>query len=158
MTDASSHADAGDLLCLVYVSKAARSMEQADLLSLLRQARASNQRDAITGLLLYRRGRFMQMLEGPNQKVRALYNRIGMDARHVQPTTLIKFKPEGRLFADWAMGFVAMDALPDADLVGFSDFLRQDFTDPSWADAPHQALSLLRRFREVPGLAPAHAP
>lgn len=135
------------LLCLVYLSRAATPMSDGELLTLLRQSRANNARDGITGLLLYRGGRFMQALEGPNAVVHALYRRICMDGRHGGVSTLIKFRTEARAFGGWSMGFAHVDRIPEADRAGFSPFLDQPFEADSWTGAPHQAVRLLTAFR-----------
>ncbi|ACI99580.1 BLUF domain-containing protein [Rhodospirillum centenum] len=140
------------LLCLVYVSRAVVPMGDAELLSLLRQARAANSRVGITGLLLFRHGRFMQALEGPNHAVHGLYSRICLDPRHTDVTTLIKFRPEGRAFAGWSMGFAHVDRIPESDRAGFSSFLQDDFDPAHWTGAPHRAVRLLQAFKEVDNL------
>lgn len=137
------------LLCLVYLSRAVEPMGDAALLKLLRQSRANNQRDGITGLLLYRQGRFMQALEGPHELVHALYRRIGMDARHTGISTVIKFKTEERAFGGWSMGFANVDRIPETDREGFSPFLNQSFDPAHWNEAPHQAVRLLKAFRDT---------
>ncbi|QJE74072.1 BLUF domain-containing protein [Aerophototrophica crusticola] len=141
------------LLCLVYVSRAAVPLGEAELLSLLRQARNNNSRDRVTGMLLYRQGRFMQALEGPNALVQGLYRRIQIDPRHTQVTTLIKFQPTGRAFDGWSMGFQDVDRLSVEDRSALGDgltaFLDQGFEPATWADAPHQAIRLLRAFRDA---------
>ena len=53
------------MIQLAYVSNASRLMSSASLSMLLRQARASNKRHDITGMLLYKDGSFLQVLEGP---------------------------------------------------------------------------------------------
>lgn len=137
------------LLCLVYISRAVSPMGDGDLLTLLRQSRANNGRDDVTGLLLYRQGRFMQALEGPHETVHALYRRIAMDNRHTAVTTLIKFRTDARAFPGWSMGFTHVDRIPEPDRAGFSPFLDQEFDDASWQQAPHQAVRLLKSFREI---------
>ncbi len=71
------------LYSLVYASTAASAFDDADLEALLRQARERNDARGISGLLLYRRGRFVQFLEGPEDEVR--YTKSGTDPRHVAP-------------------------------------------------------------------------
>lgn len=137
------------LLCLVYVSRSVAPAGDAEMLDLLRQSRANNLRDDITGLLLYRSGRFMQALEGPHDLVHALYRRIVVDNRHTAVTTLIKFRTDARAFADWSMGFAHMDRIPEEDRAAFSPFLEQEFDAAAWQDAPHQAVRLLKAFRET---------
>jgi len=138
------------LLCLVYVSRATVPMQDPDLLSLLRQARQSNAALGITGMLLFREGRFMQALEGPHEAVRTLYyDRIARDVRHTDVTTLIKFRTFGRAFDGWTMGFSNVDRIPEEDRDGFNPFLQQDFNAQTWLRAPHQAVRLLKSFRDM---------
>lgn len=137
------------LMCLVYVSAASKPMDEGDLLELLRQSRRNNERDGVSGLLLYAGGRFMQALEGEQETVLALYRRIAMDARHARVTTLIKFAIPERSFAEWSMGFANIDAIETEDRTGFSPFLRPTLDDPAYLDSPHQAVRLLQRFKEA---------
>ncbi|UOQ70192.1 BLUF domain-containing protein [Hymenobacter cellulosilyticus] len=58
--------------------------------ALLKQSQHYNAQHQITGLLLYSTGRFVQVLEGPEAEVRALYARIQADTRHQQVVTVGK--------------------------------------------------------------------
>jgi len=136
-------------ICLVYVSAAAGPMGRADLLGLLRQSRRDNLKAGITGLLLHMDGRFMQALEGEQERVLALYRRIAVDARHARVTTLIKFAIPARAFPDWTMGFADIDGIRAEDRAGFSPFLQPSFDAAAYAGSPHQAVRLLERFRDV---------
>lgn len=42
---------------------------------MLAKSRSNNVRDGISGMLLYRDGDFLQVLEGPEDKVRAAFDR-----------------------------------------------------------------------------------
>lgn len=139
--------DDPDLLCLVYISRAVAPMGAQDLLDLLRVSRANNARDGLSGLLLYRDGRFMQALEGPRAAVLDLYARVARDPRHAEVTTLIKFRTPDRAFDGWTMGFANVDRIPESDRAGYNPFLEQDFSPGSWLAAPHQAFRLLQSFR-----------
>jgi hypothetical protein len=52
------------LYCLVYVSIANQEMSDKHLEAMLKKARNKNEKSAITGMLLYRDGFFIQALEG----------------------------------------------------------------------------------------------
>ena len=69
------------------------------------ESRALNAVRGITGLLLYRSGRVMQMLEGDAGEVRTLYDRIRMDVRHHQVTNVWTSKAVERRFPSRSMGF-----------------------------------------------------
>lgn len=67
---------------LAYASAAARRFDEDDLSVLVERAREKNQRLGVTGVLVYRNGSFLQVLEGDEETVRALYDTIRADARH----------------------------------------------------------------------------
>jgi hypothetical protein len=89
---------------VLYHSRFAGPWEEAGLRALLERLRAHNAARDLTGLLLCSDDRFVQVLEGPEAAVCALYARIRRDPRHRDVATL----REGlgpRRFAGWAMGF-----------------------------------------------------
>ena len=49
---------------LIYVSEEAARLEPDELMTLLRASRARNRELGVTGLLAYREGQFMQILDG----------------------------------------------------------------------------------------------
>ncbi len=61
------------MLSLIYVSSSTRAFSDADLVALLEQSQEKNARLDITGMLLYKDGNFMQVLEGPDDAVRQLF-------------------------------------------------------------------------------------
>ena len=64
---------------LTYVSTAARELSKDDLNELLAQCRENNAKLGITGMLLYKDGNFMQVLEGEETVVRSIYAKISGD-------------------------------------------------------------------------------
>ena len=89
---------------LVYVSMAAENISKADLLDILAKSRENNSKAGITGMLLHKDENFMQVLEGEEAAVRALYQRLLLDPRHRGILTLVEGEREERHFADgpWA--------------------------------------------------------
>lgn len=88
-----------------YTSEMVRPMSDAELVDLLVDSRARNADYGVTGLLLYRSGRVMQMLEGDRDVVRALYDRIRRDVRHQNVTNVWSSSAAERRFPGWTMGF-----------------------------------------------------
>ena len=70
------------LLRIIYTSQPF-GFDEATLAGILMDARRCNTRDDVTGALICRRDVFVQLLEGPEQKVRDTFERIGRDDRHV---------------------------------------------------------------------------
>lgn len=90
---------------LVYASTAKIPISDSELLSWHQPFCEKNGRLGITGLLLYKHGAFMQVLEGEEENVRALYATICQDPRHHCIVTLVAMPVARRQFPDWAMGF-----------------------------------------------------
>jgi hypothetical protein len=107
---------------LAYESQASVPLTEPDLLDLLARSRAKNASLGVTGILLYRQGTFLQVLEGPHAEVDALYDTIARDSRHHEVSTVLAEDRSARRFPDWTMGFADVDGdLGDVD--GFNDVL-----------------------------------
>jgi hypothetical protein len=65
----------------------------------------NNQERDITGLLPYHEGPIMQVLEGDELNVCALYGKIKRDPRHTGCMILSTRTAEQREFSDWFMGY-----------------------------------------------------
>ncbi len=126
-------APALELRYLIYISQARRPLGRDDLVRILDASRQFNARNGITGFLVYRHGRFMQMLEGPVETVDELMDRIVRDDRHRDVRMVVHGLTRRRLFPDWSMGFRDMETL-DGDFPGFEAW-RQGTADLlEWAD------------------------
>jgi hypothetical protein len=90
---------------LIYRSVAAWALNPAELQHLLDVARGRNEREALTGLLVYQRGRFVQWLEGPQDALQAVWASIQRDPRHTEVERLHSPRLSQRLFPDWRMMF-----------------------------------------------------
>lgn len=81
--------------------------------SILHTARAFNKENNITGMLLYKGGIFLQILEGDQAVIEKLYEKIGTDGRHRKLKLLISQNAKERMFLDWTMGYKLIN---EADL------------------------------------------
>jgi hypothetical protein len=111
---------------LAYASVAVRPLEQAELVTLLRQSRSNNLEHHVTGMLLYRDGRFLQLLEGAPDDVRRLYASIALDPRHRDVTTIAERHRLLRQFPSWTMAF--------------RDLLEEPITEPGYTALVDEAL------------------
>ncbi len=89
---------------LLYISTVSPS-QQVDLKSILSAARRNNRANNITGLLMFNGKRFLQVLEGPQDAIKATYERITRDTRHRGQVLLARRAIEHREFGDWSMGY-----------------------------------------------------
>ena len=78
----------------------------AELAKIFSTARANNKASDITGALMMHEAWFAQVLEGPEDKVRALFEKIKTDKRHDVVETRTQGMVSGRAFARWAMAEV----------------------------------------------------
>ena len=128
---------------LIYVSQATRPMSEDDLAAILKKSRDYNTKDGISGLLIYKftpsenRANFMQLLEGPEDKVLSAFARIEADKRHHTKVVLEQGEISERNFPDWSMGFRNADASDLAKFEGYSDLGSSEF----WARAKDGELS-----------------
>ena len=73
------------------------------LSAILIASRANNRKHDITGALICRSDIFLQLLEGPEQQVKNIYEKIQKDDRHINVYHLLDQFCEKRLFPAWAM-------------------------------------------------------
>jgi hypothetical protein len=104
---------------IIYMSTASWSMTEAELEDLLRQARWGNERRDITGVLVYGDGQFMQIMEGEQATLEALYDHIGQDRRHKGLFKLADRAIPARRFAEWSMGFEVVSSAAFEQLLGY---------------------------------------
>lgn len=132
---------------LIYVSHATKAMTEGDLLELLVEARNNNLKLDITGMLLYQKGQFMQMLEGDRLAVVELYNDIIKDARHHEVVTIMDGMIEKRSFPDWSMGFKQMDEM--SSMLPFDDYVKQTLGTSSHLQETQSAFEFMRLFYQA---------
>ena len=110
------------MISIAYVSAAAVPMSEEDIVAILNQARANNSRNGLTGALLYFEGRFIQILEGPEDAVRARFAAISADPRHRSIHTVSEDEIAERQFPEWTMGFRPLSPDLVKDIPGWDDF------------------------------------
>ncbi len=111
-----------DLFHLIYTSEAVRLFSPDDLLGLLKASRRNNRNLDVSGMLLHANGSFFQVLEGPEEAVVTLFQKISLDSRHAKATTIIQEPISRRFFANWTMGFTDVTPEELARIDGSNDF------------------------------------
>jgi hypothetical protein len=135
------------MVYLIYVSSAVVPLSSEELSDLLARTREKNIRSGITGLLLYKDGNFMQMLEGEEATVRATYARIQRDPRHRGLLTLLQGPLAERQFPGWSMAFRNLNAADARTIPGYSEFLNTPLNGAEFSGNPSRAQSLLMTFK-----------
>ena len=135
------------LFRMAYVSTASKLFEPAELREMLKEANERNKKTGVTGMLLYKDGQFMQVLEGEAEAVTATFSRISADPRHHGIMVLVKGAVQERRFPTWSMAFRDL-SLPDhQEVEGFSEFLNKPLTGKEFSDDPEQCEKLLLFFK-----------
>ncbi len=79
----------------------------AEIRQILETARRNNSQAKVTGALLFSADHFAQVLEGPQEAVEAIFERIQHDARHGEVTVLESLTSEQRDFSEWSMAYIS---------------------------------------------------
>jgi FAD-dependent sensor of blue light len=133
---------------LVYASSALLPFTKPELQALLEQARAKNAKLGLTGMLLYKDGNFMQVLEGDQKAVTDLAAIIERDPRHKGVLILLRGTSEERLFPDWSMGFRDLTDQNAAKTPGYTDFMNTPLTGAEFSRDPNRCMKLLLLFKK----------
>ena len=115
---------------------------QAEIASILEVSRINNQKQGITGALLFNGTMFAQVLEGPLENIETTYERIQCDPRHSDVVLLSNAPSEQRAFSDWSMAYA------DPAVVAASPSVRIDF-DEACADTRNAGLRILDMLRAL---------
>ena len=132
---------------LLYVSSATELLSRAELDEILAISRKNNAALSVSGILLYKGGNLMQLLEGEEKAVVDLYDKIGRDPRHHDLTVVWDGAEDTRQFPSWSMAFRDLDG-PDAhNTPGYSDFLTTPLTSPLLTTDASHCQQLLNLFK-----------
>lgn len=91
---------------LLYISDATQPITSEDLEAIRNVSVQNNAKLAITGVLFYSAGHFVQLLEGDAGDINDLFEKIASDRRHHNVRLLTLRPAEQRIFEDWNMGLL----------------------------------------------------
>jgi hypothetical protein len=134
---------------LTYISSATNLFSRDELRSLLSASRSNNDRAGLTGMLLYKGGNFMQVLEGDRRAVQAAQAKIMSDPRHKGIIVLLQGEVPARSFRKWSMAFRDLDEPSSRNTPGYDDFLNTPLTDPRFTQDPAASQKLLQVFKQM---------
>jgi len=104
---------------MIYTSEAAAGLTSDDLFRIIEQSARNNPNAGITGFLIYRGGRFLQLVEGPLMALEELIETLQHDPRHRDLVVTSKLAIAQRSYPRWRMkrvgdGRDALDELNEA--------------------------------------------
>lgn len=96
---------------LVYLSEASSSLTESELAQILEKAEVRNKQLEITGYLCRFKNRILQYIEGPEEQLGPLFNKIKADKRHKILFHTLSPKFTKRRFPNWGMRMISNDEL-----------------------------------------------
>jgi len=119
----------------------------SDLSKIYSQARRNNFAKKITGVLSYRVGYYIQVIEGEEHSVDELYAKIKKDGRHYDPIVIFEQDINQRMFKDWSMKLLQS---VDHDL-SFQQFIKNNQKNITQLSGVQELL--LKRFHSLESFA-----
>lgn len=108
-----------------------------------------NSMHGITGMLLCLEDRYFQFLEGKEEEVDSIFNKIKMDSRHTEVYVRIKGFENDRIFSEWSMGSWTLKNEELKNLTALDD-LRSYMEDPSnKALSPKKFVSMMQNILDT---------
>ncbi|MGX5201177.1 BLUF domain-containing protein [Aliikangiella sp. IMCC44632] len=106
-----------------YISVASNDYSEGELIDMLSEFKKNNERNAISGILVYFNGTFCQVFEGPSEAVEHLWNNIKQDKRHNLVTEILNRSITDRMFSNWTMAFKVLNLADIESVYGFNGLL-----------------------------------
>jgi hypothetical protein len=120
---------------------------------LLDQARLANERQHLTGALVYSNKRFIQLLEGEPAVLEQAYARISRDPRHQHLCRVADYPIAARQFADCPLAFQALSPAQLTHLAGYLALTRSRQYFPGYGSGASLFVEAMRALVQPPTLA-----
>lgn len=135
---------------LIYLSQATRPLSTKALTSLVEQARQANERQQLTGVLVYGNKRFIQLLEGEQAALEAAYARISQDPRHQHLYKVADYPLAARQFTECPLAFQALSPAQFAHITGHLAPTRSGQRIPLYNPVATSFIETLRALVQLP--------
>lgn len=132
---------------LIYSSRCVPELSEIELIQILHESRINNENKGISGILLFKKGHFLQVLEGNKQDIIDLYQNIKTDKRHFL-CHVICLEPSGgyqNRISKEAMSFRTENSKYSAQ---FNSFMQPSFNFDLLSHQPKTAYDLLQDLFE----------
>jgi hypothetical protein len=137
------------MIQLSYISKQTYPLSNAEVRDILQRSVSNNSSKGITGMLIFYRGTFLQVLEGDQKLVTELYERLRLDRRHKEVQLIDKKEVNAPSFSSWGMGFVDVQEIfnnGDRDFVSyFVDAAAEQAKNPN--EVSERIERIIERFK-----------
>ena len=137
------------MICMVYISSASYMINDQEIISIVNASRLNNTQLGITGILLYNAGSFMQLIEGEEENIENLYNKISHDPRHNSIKLLLRETITHRNFSEWQMGYRNLEKIKTIAPEVVSPFMEEELNFSIYKNNPYRALHFLEMFKKI---------
>lgn len=134
------------MIHLIYISSATKAFSEEELFNLLEKSRERNKKQDITGMLIYKDGAFLQVLEGEEKDVDEIYQSVLNDDRNTANYLIERIKIRERNFPNWSMGFKDLTSQNIDELDGYSELMNKELTSDEIAKCKDMAVKLILNF------------
>ena len=97
------------LVRIIYASEAKTKIDVPMSRAILEKAQENNERNDLTGMLVFNSRYFLQAIEGSPQKINALYNVLMTDPRHTNLFILGYEHITERMYGEWRMNYATLN-------------------------------------------------
>lgn len=111
---------------LAYYSKATKPFTEIELQELAENANTKNAHLSITGFLQFKKGYFLQYLEGEEASVKELMGAITLDERHKVLKLIYLPELECRHFERWFMRYWTYNEFSEINLISLLEHVLRD--------------------------------
>jgi hypothetical protein len=134
---------------MAWSSIPAPSLSPARLNDIIAPSRRNNERNQISGMLLFTGAHFLAMLEGEERNLDDLWLRLERDQRHCDLFRISEEICVKRLYSEWMMGYV-VDSWVDAQIEQLRSVPSPVCNGRAGAGTPEWALRSPRHVRSTP--------
>jgi hypothetical protein len=131
---------------IIYLSRATTPLPEHALTALLEKSRWHNRQQHITGALLYHQSQFVQLIEGEEGAVTALYAQLLRDPRHGGLLKVADKAIAERSFPSWDMAFHPRVPAQLRQVPGYKTPQELQFTAPNLRLTDAHLLTLLKEL------------
>jgi len=111
------------MLQIAYTSVATDAFGPGEIFKIIETSNRNNAKVDVTGFLMFKDGRFLQILEGDHEALNTLMRVIERDERHHSIETVAREEVSQRLFPNWRMKRFIQPNTP-SDLAEFDKTLK----------------------------------
>jgi len=144
------------MIRVMYLSKATRSFSEREMQSMCYRFAGANARRGLTGVLIRIGNYFIQILEGDDDEVVGVLEKIERDPRHTAVTTLLEQPTDTRAFAEWSMNLIDCERMYYVNLPQLAELREQidDFVNGVPDNKKLLSSLILQMVNHVRGAAP----